>query len=63
MNRATKYAKEVSAARLDLLTAHANIAGQTLYEKLDYQKTNTEFHAYSLELCNGHTAQFLNITA
>ncbi len=50
MNRAKTYASEVGAARLDLLTAHSNIVGQSLYEKLGYEKTNTNFHAYSLQL-------------
>ena len=48
MNRATALAKEMGAARLDLLTAKDNIPGQTLYEKLGYEKTNEGFYAYSL---------------
>jgi ribosomal protein S18 acetylase RimI-like enzyme len=48
MNRATEYAREVGAARLDLLTARSNLAGQHLYEKLGYKKVNEEFLAYSL---------------
>lgn len=50
MNRATEWAKENGAARLDLLTAHSNVAGQHLYEKLGYKKVNEDFFAYSLEL-------------
>ena len=48
MNRATKYARESGAGRLDLLTAKDNLAGQHLYEKLGYQKANEGFFAYSL---------------
>lgn len=50
MNRATEWAKENGAARLDLLTAHSNVAGQHLYEKLGYKKVNEDFFAYSLEV-------------
>ena len=50
MNRATKWAKTNGAARLDLLTAHDNLVGQGLYEKLGYKKTNEDFYAYSLEV-------------
>jgi len=48
MNRATDYARESGAARLDLLTAKDNIPGQQLYEQLGYQKTLEDFYAYSL---------------
>ncbi len=48
MNRATEWAGENDAARLDLLTAHTNTIGQHLYEKLGYQKVHEDFHAYSL---------------
>ena len=50
MNRATALAKESGAARLDLLTAKDNMPGQTLYEKLGYQKTLQGFFAYSLQV-------------
>ncbi len=50
MNRATQWAKENNAARLDLLTAKSNKIGQHLYEKLGYKKVLEDFHAYSLEL-------------
>jgi len=48
LNRATTLAKEMGAARLDLLTAKDNLPGQTLYEKLGYVRTNEGFYAYSL---------------
>ena len=48
MNRATEYAKEQGAGRLDLLTAKDNYPGQHLYEKLGYVKVNEEFYGYSL---------------
>ncbi len=48
MNRATEYAKEQGAGRLDLLTAKDNHPGQHLYEKLGYVKVNEEFFGYSL---------------
>lgn len=50
MRRATDYARETGAARLDLLTAKDNTPGQSLYEKLGYRRTNEDFYAYSLEL-------------
>ena len=48
MNRATEWAKANGAARLDLLTENNNLAGQHLYEKLGYVRTNENFFAYSL---------------
>lgn len=50
MNRASEFAKQSGASRLDLLTAFSNKAGQHLYEKLGYKIVNDDFHAYSLEL-------------
>lgn len=48
MMRAREYALESGAGRIDLLTAHSNLAGQHLYEKLGYRRTNEDFHAYTL---------------
>jgi len=48
MNRASEFAKESGVSRVDLLTAHSNRIGQHLYEKLGYEITNQDFHAYSL---------------
>ena len=50
MHQATALAKEIGAARLDLLTAVDNIPGQALYEKLGYMRANEGFYAYSLEV-------------
>ena len=50
MNKATEFAKESGAFRVDLLTAFDNKAGQHLYEKLGYKKVLEDFHAYSLQL-------------
>ncbi len=50
MEQATQFAKDAGAARLDLLTAHSNLAGQALYEKLGYKKVNEDFFAYSLQV-------------
>ena len=50
MNRASEYADEQGAARLDLLTGKDNYPGQHLYEKLGYKKVNEGFYAYSLDL-------------
>ena len=50
MNRASEYADEQGAARLDLLTGKDNYPGQHLYEKLGYEKANEEFYAYSLSI-------------
>ena len=50
MNTASDYARQAGAARVDLLTAFDNHAGQHLYEKLGYKKTNEDFYAYSLAI-------------
>ncbi len=50
MKRASDFARESGAARVDLLTAHSNHIGQHLYEKLGYEIVNEDFHAYSLYL-------------
>lgn len=50
MRRASEFARESGAARVDLLTAHSNHIGQHLYEKLGYEIVNEDFHAYSLHL-------------
>ena len=50
MNTATDWAGSNGAARLDLLTADDNVAGQQLYEKLGYKKVNDDFYAYSLQV-------------
>jgi ribosomal protein S18 acetylase RimI-like enzyme len=50
MNQATAWAKANGAARLDLLTAHDNVIGQHLYEKLGYKKVLEDFYAYSLQV-------------
>ena len=50
MDKATEYAGETGAVRLDLLTDKANYPGQALYGKLGYRKTNEEFFAYSLKV-------------
>ena len=50
MRQASDYARQTGAARLDLLTAKTNLAGQRLYEKLGYHRTNQDFYAYSLAL-------------
>jgi len=50
MNRATGWARENGAARLDLLTARDNVIGQSLYEKLGYKKSLEDFHGYSLSV-------------
>jgi ribosomal protein S18 acetylase RimI-like enzyme len=50
MNKATAWAKTNGAARLDLLTAHDNLIGQNLYEKLGYKRDLDDFYAYSLQV-------------
>jgi len=50
MNRASKFATKSGSSRVDLLTAHSNVIGQHLYEKLGYRIANEDFHAYSLYL-------------
>lgn len=47
MNRASEYAKEQGASRVDLETAHDNKPGQHLYEKLGYE-IEEGFYKYSL---------------
>jgi len=51
MNVATEWARSNGAARLDLLTAHDNLIGQHLYEKLGYKRDLEDFYAYSLKVC------------
>jgi len=50
MKKATEFAKQSGSARIDLLTAKDNKAGQHLYEKLGYNKANEDFFAYSLKV-------------
>lgn len=50
MRRATDFAMEAGAGRIDLLTAKTNKPGQCLYEKLGYKIVNEDFYAYSLYL-------------
>ena len=50
MNRASEFARDGGAKRVDLLTGHSNKIGQHLYEKLGYEIANEDFHAYSLYL-------------
>ncbi len=50
MNKATAWAKTNGVARLDLLTAHDNLIGQNLYEKLGYKRDLDDFYAYSLQV-------------
>jgi ribosomal protein S18 acetylase RimI-like enzyme len=50
MNRASEYAREQGASRLDLMTAHDNHHAQHVYEKLGYKKVMENFYRYSLAL-------------
>jgi ribosomal protein S18 acetylase RimI-like enzyme len=50
MNKAKEFVKQSGAARIDLLTAKDNKAGQHLYEKLGYNKVNEDFFTYSLKV-------------
>jgi ribosomal protein S18 acetylase RimI-like enzyme len=50
MNRASEYAAEHGASRVDLMTASNNKPGQHLYEKLGYKKVSEDFYAYSLQI-------------
>ena len=50
MNKATEYAKEEGASRIDLMTAFSNKPGQHLYEKLGYEKALEDFYTYSLQI-------------
>ncbi len=50
MNKASKYAKEQGASRIDLMTAFSNKQGQHLYEKLGYKKESEDFYNYSLNI-------------
>lgn len=50
MNRASAFAKEQGASRVDLQTAFSNKAGQHLYEKLGYRRVLEDFYTYSLQL-------------
>lgn len=50
MNRATGFSVESGASRVDLSTAHTNVIGQHLYEKLGYRIVDEDFYSYSLYL-------------
>ncbi len=50
MNKASKYAKEHGASRIDLMTAFSNKPGQHLYEKLGYKRVLEDFYTYSLQV-------------
>ena len=50
MHRASEFAREQGAKRIDLLTAHSNVVGQHLYEKLGYRRELDGFYSYSLRL-------------
>jgi ribosomal protein S18 acetylase RimI-like enzyme len=50
MRRAGEYARKKGVGRVDLLTAMDNYAGQQLYEKLGYERSNENFYSYSLDV-------------
>lgn len=50
MMAAKDFSEEMRMARIDLLTAKDNFAGQHLYEKLGYQQSLNEYSGYSLPL-------------
>ncbi len=50
MKKASEYAEEQGASRIDLMTAFSNKPGQHLYEKLGYKKVLEDFYSYSLEV-------------
>ena len=50
MQQAADYCKSQGAKRMDLLTGKDNYAGQGLYEKMGWYKTNEAFYAHSLDL-------------
>lgn len=50
MNKASEFARDSGAKRVDLNTGVDNKPGQTLYEKLDYFRSLDDFIGYSLEL-------------
>ncbi len=50
MDKASAFARESGAKRVDLLTGVENKPGQALYEKLDYHRSLDDFIGYSLNL-------------
>ncbi|MDF7806906.1 GNAT family N-acetyltransferase [Pontiellaceae bacterium B12219] len=50
MNKAREYSKATGAKRIDLSTGVENKAGQALYEKLGYSRSQDDFIGYALEL-------------
>jgi ribosomal protein S18 acetylase RimI-like enzyme len=50
MGRASEYAKEQGASRVDLMTAFSNKPGQHLYEKIGYKRALEDFYTYSLNV-------------
>ena len=50
MNKASEYARENGAKRLDLSTAKDNLTAQALYKKLGYKHEDEEFYFLSLPI-------------
>lgn len=55
MNAAQHYAKQSGACWLRLETAHSNVPGQTLYEKLGWEK-DEDFYTYFYHLAEDEEA-------
>jgi len=50
IKRALEHAHLSGAARVELATAHTNLSGQKLYERMEFERRDTVFRSYVKEI-------------
>ncbi len=50
IERALEHARLSGAARVELATAHTNLSGQKLYERMEFERRDTLFRTYVKEV-------------
>ena len=50
IERALEHARLSGAARVELATAHTNLSGQKLYERMEFERRDTLFRTYVREV-------------
>jgi len=50
IERALEHARLSGAARVELATAHTNLSGQKLYERMEFERRDTVFRSYVKEV-------------
>ena len=50
IERALEHARISGAARVELSTAHTNLSGQKLYERMGFERRDTQFRTYVKEV-------------